>query len=638
MKPLITITLIYFLAWCSTSHANNSLQQQRTLYQQIVLELESGNDSNYLGAKHLLKHYPLLPYLEYNFIKQQFDQLPSKKVKQFTKQYSDSYIAAKLSSQWLNYLGVQKQWSLFEQFYDANKANHAQQCFHLESKLAQADQNDKQQTALLAQISLLWLKPYSLPKACDTVFDFWREKQQLNADLAWQRFQLSYAENNQALAKYLIRYLDDERKQLANQILQADKYAELWLTRLQDNTIKLDSAVITKLIRHISRVGHHEQLAAILRNQVTWLSTDDLIETRQVIAWHLARESTSDANQWLGSINSSKGLENHQLRYAVQEKNWLLYQKVFTQTNETIQNNDEWLYWYAIAQTESGLHDENPAFQSKTIMQRLASRRSFYGFLAAEKQQQAITLANAPIAIESKIDPALQRKLAIALELYQVGDLIAANSEWHYATKTFNEEQWQQAGLIAHQAQWHDKTIQAFAQAKQWDALDARFPLAWQELFYKHSRLNAIEQSWLLAMARQESGFSPRAQSAVGAIGVLQLMPATAKQLAKQNTMDYQYQLLFDADYNITLGTQYLKSLLNRFDNNYILATAAYNAGPHRVEQWLAKQPITDDWEHWVATIPFPETRNYVQNILTYSLIYQTRLGTNDIQLGFNKL
>ena len=323
--------------------------------------------------------------------------------------------------------------------------------------------------------------------------------------------------------------------------------------------------------------------------------------------------------------SDDKQLQEFELRFALQAKNWLSYKNVYAQTPDSIQNKPEWLYWYAIAQLKSGKKSINPDKQPELILKALAKQRNFYGFLAAEQNNNSqYSIHNT--ATDITLGTQVAAKLAAAFELYHLGQNREANRDWYFVTRNFDHQQWQQAAVLANQQQWYERSIQAYAKAQLWDMVDARFPLAFAEDFKKHSDIQNIDASWLFAMARQESAFSPQARSHVGARGLLQLMPKTAKKVAQSLNLPFNVKKLNEPSYNITLGSRYLKDLLIKFNNNYILATAAYNAGPHRVNEWLGLRPISEDWVHWVATIPYEETRKYVQNILTYSVIYQSRL------------
>ena len=157
-------------------------------------------------------------------------------------------------------------------------------------------------------------------------------------------------------------------------------------------------------------------------------------------------------------------------------------------------------------------------------------------------------------------------------------------------------------------------------QSKSWDSLSERFPVAHKDIFTRHARQLDIPISWSLAVARQESAFMPDARSSAGARGLMQLMPSTARIIARTEGIKYSSRSkLLDVDFNIRLGSHYLSWMLVRYNNNRILASAAYNAGPGNVDKWLDKDLALDAW---IETIPFKETRNYVKNVLAYSAIY----------------
>lgn len=603
-----------------------ALSKQQTLYLKAKEEFKASDFSHYPEYQKQLKTYILWPYLEYAFLHQHFKHYPVKQIQTFLHKNQNTWLAKQLHAQWLNFLGENKIWHWYEGFYQASDAYNSHRCLYIE---AQLQKDNISISGYHDAISSLWLKPYSLPKQCDPLFELWQQQNAITPELAWQRFEMSYSNNNTRLARYLMRFLNDEQKILADELIQAERYADAWLERLEKQSVELNSSTYKRLLRNLSRYGFYQDVSSLIQSKPSWLHEQDLIELRQVITWHYARESGQQAIEWANSVEDPKGLQSYQLRYAMQDQNWPSYISLYEQSTPELQSQDEWRYWYAIAQIKTGHAAQQEQWHSEIILEQLAKERSFYGFLAAEQQQQALSIQQAATPLTTTIDKDTQQALAIAIELFAVGDLAAANQEWFFASRNFKQEQWIQAGLISQQVQWHDKTIQAFAKAQLWDAIEQRFPLAWQALFEHQAEEQSLEHSWLLAMARQESGFSARAHSPAGALGVLQLMPKTARQVASKNGINYQdEQELYNADLNIRLATLYLKQLLERFDNQYILATAAYNAGPHRVEEWLEKNTFDkENWAHWVATIPFPETRQYVQNILTYSLIYQHLLG-----------
>ena len=165
--------------------------------------------------------------------------------------------------------------------------------------------------------------------------------------------------------------------------------------------------------------------------------------------------------------------------------------------------------------------------------------------------------------------------------------------------------------------------------ASRWDEIDVRFPVLHREPFETQSERQRLPVQLMLALARQESAFRAEALSPAGARGLMQLMPATAHEVARKHTIPFRSESqLFDPKLNIALGTSYYRDMLDRFQDNRILATAAYNAGPGRVKGWLNASDGRLPFDAWIEAIPFVETRNYVQNVLAFSAIYAHRLGT----------
>ncbi|MCY1443219.1 Soluble lytic murein transglycosylase [compost metagenome] len=174
---------------------------------------------------------------------------------------------------------------------------------------------------------------------------------------------------------------------------------------------------------------------------------------------------------------------------------------------------------------------------------------------------------------------------------------------------------------------WYFPAIRSISQAKYWDDLDIRFPMAHRSSLVREAGVRGLHSSWVFAITRQESAFMTDARSGVGATGLMQLMPATAKETSRKFGIPLaSTQQLVVPDLNIQLGTAYLSQIHAQFNGNRVLATAAYNAGPGRGRQWLRNTRHLS-FDVWVETIPFDETRQYVQNVLSYSVIYGQKLN-----------
>jgi soluble lytic murein transglycosylase len=224
--------------------------------------------------------------------------------------------------------------------------------------------------------------------------------------------------------------------------------------------------------------------------------------------------------------------------------------------------------------------------------------------------------------------PSAQR----AFELYDLGRYAQARREWRYWLSQLDDRQKLVAAKVANENGWVDRAIFTLAKVGYLDDVNLRFPKAFDKKITQYAVDRNINPAWAFAIARRESSFMPDARSSAGAKGLMQIMPATAKEL-KGSRVDNWY--LYNAENNIELGTKYLRELLDKNKGNHVLATASYNAGPHRIKKWL-KYGKNMPADVWIETIPFKETRNYVKSVLAYQEIYQHKPGqVSDI---FNQL
>ena len=265
----------------------------------------------------------------------------------------------------------------------------------------------------------------------------------------------------------------------------------------------------------------------------------------------------------------------------------------------------------------------------RVLHQQPTVQRDFYGFLAAERSNQpyALNHVSAPVSDQLlervKALPATQR----AYEFLARDELTEARREWYHAGDNFSREELMAQAKLAREMGWYFPAIRGISIAEYWDALDIRFPMAYREPIVQQAQARQINSSWVYAITRQESAFMADARSHAGAMGLMQLMPATARETARQ--YDIPYGRSTDAlipERNIAIGAAYLSRLSGQFNGNRVLASAAYNAGPGRVRQWtrgMGNLPA----DVWVEAIPFDETRKYVQSVLSYAVIYGEKLG-----------
>ena len=264
---------------------------------------------------------------------------------------------------------------------------------------------------------------------------------------------------------------------------------------------------------------------------------------------------------------------------------------------------------------------------SQDILSALASQRHYYGFMAALLLQQTPPLQPSlpePESIDLKSNPHIRR----AIELFAVGENLNGRREWYRALDVSNNEEKRQLGHLAQSIGDLSLAIRSANLAEAMDDLLLRFPLAFNSDFNAAAHKQDVAPALLRAVARQESAYQPDARSPVGARGLMQLMPATAKLVTKRARLPASYAgQLNDPKINIQLGSYHLAWLIERFNGQRPLAIAAYNAGEHRVDRWI-KNKAQMPTDVWIETIPFRETRNYVKNVLAFTYVYNQLLNT----------
>jgi soluble lytic murein transglycosylase len=313
------------------------------------------------------------------------------------------------------------------------------------------------------------------------------------------------------------------------------------------------------------------------------------------------------------------------LRWALAEQDWPALEETLPLLSDELQEEGVWRYWKAIALEQRGEQDA-----AREILEALAGERDYYSFLAADKLGRPYAFNHQPLVLESAATQPLQKLPAVKRigELHFHEEDTDARSEWFKMLyDTEDADRHQKLAKLAADEGWDQLAIDAANRAKAWDALDLRFPMLYQDTFQRYASAQQVPSTELMAIARRESTFFPQARSPVGARGLMQIMPATGKQVAKSIGRSHNGSDLYEVDHNVLLGSAYYRQLLDRFDGNRVFALTAYNAGPHRVDRWRHKAGEEVPVEIWVETIPYKETRNYVKAVLSYNVVFQYLMG-----------
>ncbi len=598
------------------------IEMQRFRQRAVFLEARQIARKGKLSAlKPLLESltdYPLRSYIEYEALLAR-PYSSDEAVQAFIENHPNFPISAQLRRAFADYRRDQDRSESFLRFHQPDDADVENQCFRASALWAL-----ERTQAAMAATQALWLHGRSQPKRCDKAFSRWRRAGGLTQALAWKRYELAVLAGENRLAAYLERTLSEDQRTLARQLTRlrqrptrADRYETVDFNDPEQQALA-DSALKMLIKKRPAEALH---LIADLKDSGR-LAPAQALEYDYAAALRLIREDNLTVNDAVipAALKTNPDLIEASLIQLIKAGRFNALSTLLSQLPASAQGTLRWQYWQARADLSSpGIAGRESA---RVSFERLASERDYYGHLAALWIGIPGSLADqsTTIAPEKLLDLAAAPTAQRIYELRALGETLEARREWFQLIKPFSNTELRIAAALASQWHWHDMAIATLAQAKAWDEVLERFPRPYAERFIEAARAQGVPVTLAMAVARRESGFWTEARSPVGAQGLMQLMPRTAQSVAKSIDLDSPANLVLTrADTNIKLGTAYLGQLLQRFNDNRILALAAYNAGPSRAKKWHTNpQPI----DAFIEGIPFAETRAYVKAVLLYAAIY----------------
>ena len=614
--------VLLLLAVSGVQAKPDPLETQRELFLDARAALQDNRLEEYQSLARQLRDYPLYPYLQFDELRTRLSRADEQEVARFLEAHAGEPVGDRLRQSWLYNLARNQRWAVFLRHYRPTGSVDLQ-CYALQARLNTGDKK-----GLAGDILPLWLAGESRPKACDPLFRFLADGGHLDRDRLWARIRLAMQANRPGLAGYLAKSLPEQER----------AWVTLWRAAndkpsatLEDSRLEADTPLAREIIVHaLRRIARfdagqaHEKWPAI--RDTHDFESGDAATLEGYIAYAAATQRLPQAHAWLVALPAAaedQRIREWRIRTAIDLQDWAAVRAHIEALPVDERDSEEWRYWLAFALEKTG---ERVAAMNR--FGDLAKERSYHGFLAADFLRWPYEMGNAPTAYDAAELATLSRRpgLVRARELYRAGLLTDARREWAYAIRDMNDEELVLAAVLADQWGWHDRAILTVARSGNYDDLKLRFPLDHLDSVQRHARDNKLDTGQVFAVIRQESAFNSDARSSAGAMGLMQLMPGTGRLTAKRNRLPYAGAgTLLDADRNIQLGTRYLRQVMERFNDNPVLATAAYNAGPHRVERWLPETG-SEPAAIWITGIPFTETRNYVQRVLTYAAIYDWRM------------
>lgn len=608
------------LSTFSAATLADSLDAQRQRYLQIKQAWDSNQMDVVQQLMPTLQDYPLYPYLEYRWLTQDLSTASAAQIGQFLQQHPTLPLAESLSSRFVNELARREDWRTLLAFSPQAPQPVTARCNYYYAKWATGDQQ-----AAWSGADDIWMSGKTLPDPCDKLFSVWQAAGKRTPLNVLARMKLALKEGNSGLVNYLYRQLPADYQTMGNALvrLQKDPATVASFARSvgpTDFTRSATSIVFASLARQ-----DVEKARGMIPTiaQLQKMSKSEKLELEELVAWRLmGSDATFEQTQWRDQVilrSQSPALLERRVRMALGTgdhhglKTWL------ARLPEESRNKDEWRYWRA-----SELINEGKRNEGEAILRKLMSERGFYPMVAAQKLNVHYPVRVA-VVVKPWADLVSGPSMARVRELMYWNMDNLARSEWSLLVASHNRPEQEALARYAFEQKWADLSVQATIVGKLWDHLEERFPMAWLQEFRSATEGKGITPSYAMAIARQESAWNPQAQSPVGAAGLMQLMPRTAQHTVQLLAIPgySSSNQLFDPQTNITIGSGYLELMYQQFGGNRILSSAAYNAGPSRVNTWLGNSDGRVDAVAFVESIPFSETRSYVKNVLAYDVFYR---------------
>ena len=618
----LILNLGFWQASFAKPPAAKAPQSQSTAYElsaadKLFIELRDAarkNDVNRSGQlAAALVNYPYTDYVRYFRIKPQLfdkgnearaDTIVDEEVHAFLRAYEGTAIADRLRNDWLLVLGKRKDWGQFDKEYplfmlddDTNVKCHA-----LQSRLAkQEDPKHIGEDALKIMID-----PRNFGSACQELVPMLVQAKGLTIGQAKALGRAAAEMNLETIGKR-IGGEDPIAAVVRSARTDASKtYREF----LQSNTrfSKEDQAMAWAVIgQYLAKRLDRNAIDAYRRQQQ--LGFDAFLST--------------ESQEW-------------KVRTALRAHDWQLTKDTIEKMNPTVRQRDPaWTYWYGRAYKELG-NSELANLQFK----ELEDQYNFYGQLAREELGKPILIPAKVKVSESEIKGMAVRNGFVRGERFYAMNLrFEGNREWNWELRGMGDKQLLAAAEYAKRIHLYDRTVNTADRTKGEHDFSLRYPTPFKEQLSPIAKNIDLNLAWAYGLIRQESRFITNASSSVGASGLMQVMPNTAKYVAKKIGMhSYTNERLKDTQTNLTLGSHYLNMVLQDLDGSWVLASAAYNAGPSRPKSWREKLTQSTEGAIFVESIPFNETRTYVKNVLAnatyYSLLMDGKSSTMKQRLG----
>jgi soluble lytic murein transglycosylase len=559
-----------------------------------------------------LRGYVLEPYVAYWQLRLRLEEATPTDVRRFLSQYGDTPLARPLLTEWLKLLGRTGQWQQFDFDYPLYSGENLEiTCYGIQSKA-------RMQPEAIGEARSLWFIVKDLPESCTTLFSLLMQQQKLTQEDIWARVRLALEAGQVTLAQRAAIYVAPGQAPDARALNLIFSNPAGYLERGQFDLRTRGGREATMFAATRLARSSPQQAAAYWVRIEPRFSAEERSYVWGQLAQSAAMRHDPDALAW---FSRARDLSDTQLawkaRAALRARDWPTVLSAVNAMSPREREQSSWRYWKARALKAAGRDDDAVA-----LLTPLSREYNFYGQLALEELGQKI--GTPPSAFKPSADDlrAMAAKPAVrrALQLYRLDLRGDATREWIGLVRDLDDRQLLTAAELARRHQLYDRTINTADKTEQVHDFSLRYPAPFRDILRARSGQMGLDEAWVYGLIRQESRFIADARSRAGAGGLMQLMPATARWVANKMGLR-RIGDVTEVDTNVTLGTYYLRHVLDTLDGYPVLASAAYNAGPGRARAWRPDgAPI--EGAIYAETIPFSETRDYVKKVMSNASYY----------------
>jgi len=629
LKLLMSRFLVFWLAVLFTTVSLANLGDINVLKAREAYDQENAAALNEYTNKLKSQNHILAPYAQYWLMILNLEDTDNSVILSFLAAHEDYAFAQSLRGGLLKKLGNQEKWPLFERelsLYQPTN-NTAVECL-----VAKADHVRDSGASLMAA-KHLWLTGKNQPRECNELFDMMEIAGIIDEGDIWQRFRMASGKGRVRLAKAIMKRSSGYQPSQKRLMSSAYKSPKNFLKK--------------RRVSFGTKFGHEINLFALI--QLARRDTRIAVSAYKRVASLLSRDEQSHFNAMLGLFAAKRHEPEAQLwfqkadvttfsseqiswyaRAVLRQADWPNLLTVIGKMQPQIAEEARWRYWKARALI--ALNRDNQ--QAVDILTKLAIERHYYGWLAQDElvnynppKLAHYSATKSEVAAIGKLAGVKRAEVLLSLDLRREG-----RREWKKVIAAFNDKQLLAAAEFAYKKGWNDLAINTADDTRVVHNFSLRYLMPYKNLISNAANTQGANVAWVYGIARQESRFMHYAKSYVGAAGLMQLMPTTARWAAKRTGVEnYRRSMIYDLNTNVTIGTYYLSYTLGLMGGNKVMATAAYNAGPSRAKKWLGARSL--DGLIYTETIPFNETRKYVQRVMANMHMYNQQLGIKGVTL-----